>query len=147
MGDEVQLPAWAIAAFGIFTSALLAILGYLLRSMIGSITKQGEETKKALEKQGQETKDAIEELSEASKRNERKVSDDLARIDKRFVEEQLAQSRQYVDREGWTRDYVTLSQRIDGLHRRVDRVEREAPTTSYRRPKPSRAADTDPPDR
>jgi len=129
----MEVPVWAIAAFGIFTSALLAILGYLIRSMVGDIQEQGDETRKALE-----------DLSTELKTSDRRVAEELARIDKRFVEEQLAQSRMFVDREVWTRDYVTLTSRIDGLHKRLDRLDRETPTAQGRRLRRN-DTDSDPP--
>jgi hypothetical protein len=134
----MEVPVWAIAAFGVFTSALLAILGYLIRSMVGDIQAQGDETRKALEGLSTELKTA-----------DRRVADELARIDKRFVEEQLAQTRMFVDREVWTRDYVTLTSRIDGLHKRLDRherdrLDREPVTAQTRRPRRN-DSDSDPP--
>jgi hypothetical protein len=125
----MEVPVWAIAAFGVFTTALLAILGYLIRSMVGDIQEQGDETRKALEG-----------LSDELKSSDRRVAEELARIDKRFVEEQLAQARMFVDREAWTRDYVTITSRIDGLHKRLDRLDRDPLTP---RPRRLRRDDTD----
>jgi hypothetical protein len=135
----MEVPVWAIAAFGVFTTALLAILGYLIRSIVGDIQQQGDETREALKG-----------LSDELKSSDRRVGEELARIDKRFVEEQLAQSRMFVDREVWTRDYVTLTSRLDGLHKRFDRMERdrfdrEPPTAQMRRPRRN-DTDSEPPD-
>lgn len=114
----VEVPLWAIAAFGTFTTCLLAIVGYLLRSVISSIQEQGKQVATQLAA----------------------ISAELASVDKRFLQEQLAQTQRFVDKEGWTRDYVTLTNRIDGLHRRMDRVEREVVVMGgSRRPMRSRS--------
>jgi hypothetical protein len=114
----MEVPMWAIAVFGTGATFLVGIVGFFMKSTLANLTKRAD----AAEVEGQ------------------KIRAELAAVDKRFLEEQLAQTKAFVDKEGFTRDYVTLTQRIDGLHKRVDRVEREPdPRQIRKRP------DTDPP--
>lgn len=119
----VEVPAWALGAAGMFATCLLAVLGYLLRSMLSSIQKQGEQMAAAIKVQGDEFRRVLNDIRA-----------ELSDVDKRFLKEQLAQGSRFVDRESWTRDYVTLTQRIDGLHKRVDRVERDMLAVQAGRP-------------
>ena len=115
----MEVPLWATAVLGTCVTFLIGIVGFFVRSTLASLTKRADD----------------------SEFEARKIRFELAAVDKRFIEEQLAQSKQFVDKEGFTRDYVTLTQRIDGLHKRVDRIERD--TADPHRPR--KRMDTDPP--
>ena len=114
----MEVPLWAVAVFGTGATFLVGIIGFFMKSTLASLAKR----------------------ADASELEARKIRAELSVVDKRFLEEQLAQTKAFVDKEGFTRDYVTLTGRIDGLHKRVDRVER---TPDPRQPR--KRPDTDPP--
>ena len=97
----MEIPVSVIALAGMLATMLVGIIGYLLRGMISSTQKKHDELDAKI--------DAHDRF--------------FAQIDKRFVEEELAFSKAYIDKESWTRDYVTLTHRVDALHKRCDRIE------------------------
>lgn len=95
----MQVPLWAI---GTIVTVLVTIIGGLLKLLWSTTQKK---------------QDAQDERLLALERG-------ATATDKRFLEVELANTRAFVGVEAWSRDYVTLTQRVDGLHKRVDRIER-----------------------
>lgn len=98
----MYVPPWAIAVVGTLFTVLLTIVGFLVKMVWASTQKKHTELDKKIEK----------------------LEGAQAATDKRFLEQELAFSRQFVDQESWTRDYITVSNRLDGMHKKIDRVER-----------------------
>ena len=82
---------------------LLATIGYLIRFVVATNQRKNEE-------QDNRISDLEKKFSEA---------------DRRFVEAERDSMRNFVDRETWTRDYVTLTNRIDAAFKRLDRIRDE----------------------
>lgn len=118
----VEVPVWAMAAFGVFSLTQLIVILYLLRSMLKSIERNGDESKLRMK----EVETQVDELARKVGTGDRRLDEECTRVDKKFLEVQLANTRMYVDREIWTRDYVTMSQRITSLHQRIDRMGRSS---------------------
>lgn len=128
----VEIPTWALIAFTIFTVAMLVVVGYLLRQTLKTLERQRADADARIADLNRK----VEELEKSTGSLDKRLADEVSRIDRRFLEEQLALVRKFVDREVWTRDYVTLSQRMDGLHKRIDRIDRtdRDPTRRSKRP-------------
>ena len=101
----VEIPTWALIAFTIFTVAMLVVVGYLLRQTLKTL--EGQRTDADARIADLDRK--IEALEKSTGSLDKRLGDEVSRIDRRFLEEQLALVRKFVDREVWTRDYVTLS--------------------------------------
>ena len=134
----VEVPVWALIAFGIFTLTQLLTVAFLLRSVVRAIERNDEDSREKMSEQGRKLEEQAKKMEQLAQELETKVVDigkrvdaggrhveeECSRIDKRFLEVQLANARMFVEREMWTRDYVTMSQRINGLHQRIDRFGR-----------------------
>jgi len=97
----LQISAWMLTAIGGIIAILMATIGYLIRVVIATSQKKNEE------QDGR-----IGELA-------KKISE----IDRKIVESERDSMKQFVDRETWTRDYVTLTNRIDAMFKKLDRIE------------------------
>jgi len=98
----LEIPVWILTAIWGLIAVLLATIGYLIRFVINTNQKKNDE------------QDAqIQALQKAS-----------AAVDKKFVEAELLATKEFVDKEMWTRDYVTLTNRLDAVFKKIDRMEK-----------------------
>ena len=111
----MEIPVWFLAFAGTLLTCVIAVLGYLLRDAHATMRKEIGSLKGMLEKQAEAMMSTT--LSIAAMKSD---------LERRLVEERLAHTQQFVDKESSTRDYVTMTNRIDGLHKRVDRLERNS---------------------
>lgn len=96
----MEIPLWMLTAVWGLIGVLLATIGYLIRFVITTNQRKNDEQDSriaALEKK----------FSEA---------------DRKFVQAELDSVKQFVDRETWTRDYVTLTNRLDAAFKKLDRL-------------------------
>lgn len=105
----LEIPAWLATAFGWLIAVLVTVIGYLIR-FIASTSKGRFDAQEA------EIKGLHDKLD--------KIGIGLIQIDRRFVEAELMATRQFVDKESYTRDYITMVGKVDTVHKRVDRFER-----------------------
>ena len=101
----MEMPTWMLTSVWGLIAVLLATIGYLIRFVISTNQRKNDEQDvriSALEKK----------LSEA---------------DRRFVQAELDSVKQFVDRETWTRDYVTLTNRLDAAFKKLDRLTEKRP--------------------
>lgn len=111
----MEVPIWFLAVAGTVMTCVIGVLGYLLRDAHATMRKEISSLKELLEKQSTAMMDTT--LAIAAMKSD---------LERRLVEERLAHTQQFVDKESSTRDYVTMTNRIDGLHKRVDRLERNS---------------------
>lgn len=111
----MEVPIWFLAVAGTVMTCIIAVLGYLLRDAHATMRKEIGSLKELLERQS-DRMIALEKL----------VATNALDTERRLVEEKLSQTQQFVDKESFTRDYVTMTNRIDGLHKRLDRLERNS---------------------
>lgn len=99
----IELPTWMVGTVGGLVATLLAVIGYLIRSMM---------TRSDLR------------LARHSDRLDA-VEREQAQVDKKFVEAELKTTEKFVAEEAFTRDYVTLRGQLETLHKRIDDFERK----------------------
>lgn len=113
----MEAPVVAVAIVGTLMTGVIAVFGYLLRNAYEGLRA---ETKTAVEK--------IESLDKKVTRLEVSIATGNAEMETRFAQAELRQTQQFLDKETATRDYIGMTTRIDGLHKRVDKIERESNT-------------------
>lgn len=96
----MDIPTWMLTAVWGLIGVLLATIGYLIRFVIATNQRKNDE---------QDARIAA---------LERKFSE----ADRKFVQAELDSVKQFVDKEGWTRDYVTLTNRLDAAFKKLDRL-------------------------
>jgi hypothetical protein len=96
----LQIPTWILTALWGLIAILLATIGYLIRFVLSANQRKNEEQDYRI---GQLEK----KFSEA---------------DRKFVETERDSIKQFVDRETWTRDYVTITARVDAVFKKLDRM-------------------------
>jgi len=106
----VEIPAWLATVAGSVFLILLAVVGYLVKLVVSVM--HGRLGLQDAKIDGFDGK--LDDIKES-----------LGHMDRRFVEVELSVTRQFVDKESHTRDYITLTGRVDAVHKRVDRIERE----------------------
>ena len=106
----IEIPTWLATVGGSIFLLLLAVTGYLVRLVV-------QVNNDRLGAQDHEISGLRRKLDG--------IQSSLSSIDRRFVEVELMATKQFIDKETHTRDYITLSGKVDAVHKRVDRIERE----------------------
>lgn len=105
----LSVPAWLATAVGSLILLLLGVIGYLVRLVVST-------SQERLDTQDTKISGLYGKLDD--------IKSSLLAIDRRFVEAELIATKQFVDKETYTRDYITMTGRVDAVHKRVDRIER-----------------------
>jgi len=106
----VEIPAWLAAAAGGIIGILVATIGYLIQVLVST-------TQQKLSAQDEKVGAVYGKLDE--------IRSDLRNFDRRFVEIELMATKQFVDKETYTRDWIVMTGKIDAVHKRMDHAERD----------------------
>jgi len=106
----IEIPLWLISAVGGIVAILVASIGFLIQTLVSS-------TNTKLVAQDDKVGGLDEKLDE--------IRSDLRSFDRRFVEIELMATKQFVDKETYTRDWIGMSAKIDAVHKRVDNLDRD----------------------
>jgi NADH:ubiquinone oxidoreductase subunit 6 (subunit J) len=107
----LQIPIWILTAIGGLILVLVGTVGYLIRFVISTNEKKNEEQDERL----RELRGEVRTLNNT-------FHETWGTVTTRFAEAERDAVKQFVGNEQWTREYVTLTNRIDAAFKKLDRV-------------------------